>query len=67
MPEATQTTPLLDLLWTAMDALLDAADHVPPGSHLERRIELAIRQCALALIPAKETALLESFAAARAC
>jgi hypothetical protein len=66
MPDAVDTTPLLDLLWTAMDALLDAADRVPPGSHLERRLELAIRQCALALIPAKEAALLERFAAARA-
>jgi hypothetical protein len=66
MPEAVDTTPLLDLLWTAMDALLDATDRVPAGSHLERRLELAIRQCALALIPAKEAALLERFAAARA-
>ncbi len=49
-----------------MDALLDAADRVPAGSHLERRVEVAIRQCALALIPAKEAALLERFGADRA-
>jgi hypothetical protein len=66
MPDAALTTPVLDLLWTAMDALLDAADRVPAGSHLERRVEVAIRQCALALIPAKEAALLERFGADRA-
>jgi hypothetical protein len=66
MPDAALATPVLDLLWTAMDALLDAADHVPAASHLERCVEVAIRQCALAVIPAKEAALLERFEAARA-
>jgi hypothetical protein len=65
MAEAALATPVLDLLWTAMDALLDAADRVAPGSHLERCIEVAIRQCALAVIPAKEAAQLERFEAAR--
>jgi hypothetical protein len=62
-PEPATATAVLDLLWAAMDALLDAADRVPLGSQLERRIEVAVRQCALAIIPAKEDALPERYEA----
>jgi hypothetical protein len=67
MPEEpSQATTMLDLLWAAMDALMDAADRAPADGEIERRLEVAIRQCALAIIPAKEAALLEEFEAARA-
>ena len=66
MPEKTQATTVLDLLWAAMDALMDAADRAVTGSEIDRRLEVAIRQCALAIIPAKEAAMLEEFEANRA-
>jgi hypothetical protein len=62
-PEPATAPAVLDLLWAAMDALLDAADRVPLGSQLERRIEVAVRQCALAIIPAKEGARPERYEA----
>ncbi|HEY7968137.1 MAG TPA: hypothetical protein VID68_14035 [Solirubrobacteraceae bacterium] len=66
MPETTDATTVLDLLWAAMDALMDAADRAPTGGEIDRRLEVAIRQCALAIIPAKEAAMLEEFEANRA-
>jgi hypothetical protein len=45
---------------------MDAADRAPTGSEIDRRLEVAIRQCALAIIPAKEAAILEEFEANRA-
>jgi hypothetical protein len=66
MPDTTEATTVLELLWAAMDALMDAADRAPTGSEIDRRLEVAIRQCALAIIPAKEAAMLEEFEANRA-
>lgn len=65
MPDATHTTPMLDRLWTALDALLDAAELATVESKLEASIEVAIRQVARAIIPAKEAAMLEQVAADR--
>jgi hypothetical protein len=65
MRDAAHATPVLDRLWTALDALLDAAEMTPADSKLERSIEAATRQVARAIIPAKEAALLEQFATER--
>jgi hypothetical protein len=65
MSDAAHATPVLDRLWTALDALLDAAEMTQAGSKLERSIEAATRQVARAIIPAKEAALLEQFASDR--
>jgi hypothetical protein len=65
MPDPAHATPMLDRLWTALDALLDAAEMTPPDSPLGRRIDSAVRQVARAIIPAKEAALLEQLAADR--
>ena len=65
MPERSEATTMLNLLWKAMDALMDAADNAPDDGEIERRLEVAIRQCALAIIPAKEAAALEELGAAR--
>jgi hypothetical protein len=59
MPDPPHATPIVDKLWIAMDALLDAADMVPAGTPLERSLEAAIRTCGRAIIPAKEAAMLE--------
>ena len=65
MPDLTGATTVLDLLWAAMDALMDAAERAPTDGEIDRRLEVAIRQCALAIIPAKEAALLADFEATR--
>jgi hypothetical protein len=65
MSDQTQASSVLDLLWAAMDALMDAAECAPADGEIERRLEVAIRQCALAIIPAKEAALLAEFEASR--
>lgn len=65
MPDQTEATTVLDLLWAAMDALMDAAEQAPTDGEIERRLEVAIRQCALAIIPAKEAAMLAGFEATR--
>ncbi len=65
MSDQTQASSVLDLLWAAMDALMDAAERAPADGEIERRLEVAIRQCALAIIPAKEAALLAEFKASR--
>jgi len=66
MPETSQATTMLDLLWAAMDALMDAAERAPADGEIERRLEVAIRQVALAIIPAKQAAMLAEFEAGRA-
>jgi hypothetical protein len=65
MPDQMEATTVLDLLWSAMDALMDAAEQAPTDGEIERRLEVAIRQCALAIIPAKEAAMLAGFEATR--
>jgi hypothetical protein len=65
MPDQAEPTTVLDLLWAAMDALMDAAEGAPDDGEIERRLEVAIRQCALAIIPAKEAVLLADFEATR--
>jgi hypothetical protein len=65
MPDQSEPTMVLDLLWAAMDALMDAAERAPADGEIERRLEVAIRQCALSIIPAKEAALLADFEATR--
>jgi len=65
MPDQTESGTVLDLLWAAMDALMDAAERSPVDGEIERRLEIAIRQCALAITPAKEAALLAEFEATR--
>jgi hypothetical protein len=65
MSEEAQAATVLDMLWAAMDALMDAAERAPADGEIERRLEVAIRQCALAIIPAKEAALLAEFEASR--
>ena len=64
MPDQPQAMTVLELLWAAMDALMDAAERAPAEGEIERRLEVAIRQCALAIIPAKEAALLEELGSA---
>jgi hypothetical protein len=66
MSDQPEATTVLELLWAAMDALMDAAERAPADGEIERRLEVAIRQCALAIIPAKEAALLDDFEASRA-
>ena len=65
MPDQTEATTVLELLWGAMDALMDAAEHAPADGEIERRLEVAIRQCALAIIPAKEAAMRAELGSAR--
>lgn len=65
MPDQTKATTVLELLWSAMDALMDAAEQAPADGEIDRRLEVAIRQCALAIIPAKEAAFLADFEASR--
>ena len=65
MPQAAHPTPVLDRIWAALDELLDAAEMTPAHSELELSIDTAIRQVALAIIPAKEAALRDQFAAER--
>lgn len=65
MTDQTEPTTVLDLLWAAMDALMDAAERSPADGEIECRLEVAIRQCALAIIPAKEAAVLADFEATR--
>jgi hypothetical protein len=65
MPDQPEATTVLELLWAAMDALMDAAERAPADGEIERRLEVAIRQCALAIIPAKEAALLNDFESSR--
>jgi hypothetical protein len=65
MPDQSEPTTVLDLLWAAMDALMDAAERAPADGEIERRLEVAIRQCALSIIPAKEAVLLADFEATR--
>lgn len=65
MADQTEATAVLGLLWAAMDALMDAAERAPADGEIERRLEVAIRQCALAIIPAKEAAMRADFDSAR--
>jgi len=66
MSDAFVDTPLLERLWAALEALLEAAEGTAEGSTLELSIDLAIRQVACAIVAAKEVALLEQRAPAGA-
>jgi hypothetical protein len=59
MSDAILETPVLERLWAALDALLEAADGVADGSALELSVDTAIREVARAIVAAKEAALLE--------
>jgi hypothetical protein len=59
MSDALLETPVLERLWAALDALLEAAEGVADGSALELSVDTAIREVARAIVAAKEAALLE--------
>jgi hypothetical protein len=64
MSDAFIETAVLERLWAALDALLEAAEDTADGSALELSIDTAIRQVACAIVAAKEAALLEQRAPA---
>ena len=66
MSDAFLDTPVLERLWAALEALLEAAEGTADGSTLELSIDMAIRQVACAIVAAKEAALLEQRAPDRA-
>jgi len=66
MSDALLETPVLERLWAALDALLEAADGVADGSALELSVDTAIREVARAIVAAKEAALLEQRASDQA-
>ena len=59
MPAALLETPVLDRLWAALDALLEAAELTADGGELELSVDTAVREVARAIVAAKEAALLE--------
>jgi len=59
MSDGFLETPVLERLWAALDALLEAAEGTAEASALELSIDTAIRQVACAIVAAKEAALVE--------
>ncbi len=59
MSDAFLETPVLERLWAALDALLEAAEETVDGSALELSIDSAIREVARAIVAAKVAALPE--------
>jgi len=59
MSDTFLETPVLERLWAALDALLEAGEGTVDGSALELSIDSAIREVARAIVAAKAAALPE--------
>jgi hypothetical protein len=57
MSDVLHETPVLERLWAALDALLEAGEVTDDGSALELSIDTAIREVARAIVAAKVAAL----------
>lgn len=65
MSDTFLETPVLERLWAALDALLEAGEGTVDGSALELSIDSAIREVARAIVAAKAAALPEQHGAGR--